>query len=1056
MKNLALLTLIVLLQFPFTTQGQWQEVIIPMGIEKIQSIEDRIYAQARNDIFFSEDQGQNWSALDIGYTTIVIYDMTIDGKNIYLATSNGLLVSEDEGESFQWAYSWFWDSTKGVDVENGYGWSAISKWGDRSGPNRKTPGSEWKLQRGDGIPWSHMSMEGAFADPISPGRTAYFNSTEGNAYVTRDSGENWSSCPYIIESLEIDGVSYAFSQSYYSTNTGLTWNPLALSAKAIIKNPQDEKLILGHDKGGIYLGDPERLKFVGLKNHIITDFSIGENLIYALTEEGQMFHSALSELGNQYPYYHAFQNFDDDVFRNRTYSNLWGGNAGIINGDSTSPQIKTRLVPEITRTGFGRSLAISYGPLDNWSMYVESFNQKWFDKTELFNLQDLFPDFLNPQLASRKIDSLLFYVKLDSTTQPLALKLELEDVLGGKSTYQVRISAQESWQKVVIALSDFSGTFDARKAKFLGLNFDRSLNSAGSKGVLYIDDFYWVESDYQKPSFSFPDEMLAYINEVSFRHFWMAVDSKSKFAWDRQIWNDLISVDAIGFQLSSYIIAHQNGWVQKEKIEERVRHILHFLLYECKHAEDASAAIKEPLKYSSVKGNWAHFLGYDSLGVIGRKDNSTEYSLFSNCLLNASFHAVQEYFQEDDIIKKADSLIRLTDWNFLNREEDGLMYYDWKPETGYSLYYTDFFTEELDLAFLLGVSSPEPSHRLRSNPYHNNCYRKLTCDSGTGEFVYSAPGASFTYFFLQMYAKFDNNSSRYSNTKNALLSDKKYSNEVLAYLEYDHRIWGQTAFEGPDSSGVDTQTGMNISNYHARGAATECRFDEHNDPNGSIAIYGSLSGILHTTQESIAAAEYYFYELDSLFRNDFNYEFWSPIFGFPDAFHLDPEGCDDPEVNILDYNGPWLSVPRFGIDIGPMLMNIDSYLKEKEGEKSLRGYFTLNPYLEDSLIVFETLEGNPDQCSSVTNIQHSLEELKFHFYPNPAKDLVEIEIDANEFLQVELRLIDIRNRLLRAKKIDLISGDNHFQLQLENLPKGLYFIQLENGNYSGIHKIVKN
>jgi len=33
--------------------------------------------------------------------------------------------------------------------------------------------------------------------------------------------------------------------------------------------------------------------------------------------------------------YHPFQNFDDDVDRIKTYSNFFGGDFGIVNGDST-------------------------------------------------------------------------------------------------------------------------------------------------------------------------------------------------------------------------------------------------------------------------------------------------------------------------------------------------------------------------------------------------------------------------------------------------------------------------------------------------------------------------------------------------------------------------------------------------------------------------------------------------------------------------------------------------------------------------------------------------
>ena len=197
--------------------------------------------------------------------------------------------------------------------------------------------------------------------------------------------------------------------------------------------------------------------------------------------------------------------------------------------------------------------------------------------------------------------------------------------------------------------------------------------------------------------------------------------------------------------------------------------------------------------------------------------------------------------------------------------------------------------------------------------------------------MYSAPGASFTYIFYQMYAKYATDTERFQNTRNALYHDSLFTQEVLGYLDYDARIWGNTALQGPDSAGFDVGSNRFISNYHAFGS--DCKYDEHNDPNGTIAIYGGLMGMIHRTQATMELLKYYYDGLDSEFREIYGYEFWSPIFGFPDGFHLNPEASKDTTVNILDYNGPWISIPRFAIDIGPMLMMMDSYLKEKTGSK---------------------------------------------------------------------------------------------------------------------------
>lgn len=1025
--------IIVLIFFPnLNSFGQWTEINAPSAIIEIEQSGNQLFARTSDYLFHSSNQGQTWDTVQIGLQTGFINDLSIDDDTLYLACRRGVVYSIDGGNSFNWQLEWPWDASLSVDVHAGYGWLAITSWGDSSGPNKKEPNTGWRLSRGSGINWGDMSMNHAVADPIASSRVAYLSGV--SSYMTSDSGLTWQASPRVLDAVEFNGQTYAFSQDQYSSDLGNSWQTLQLTGRAFMTNPKNGALLMAHTNKGIYQGTPDDLAFIGLGNHQIIDFASGDSVLYALTNTSRVFALKWSNIFLISPYYHAFQNYDDDVFRTRTYSNLWGGNSGIGDGDSTKSQITSRYSTLVTRTGYGRSKAISYGPLTNWSIYLESIIQNWTDNTQSFNLNNLFPDFLNPALQFRHIDSLVFYTRLDSTQDTLTLNLELQDVIGGKSAYQIDILPDSNWHKISVALNQFQGTFDPTKAKFIGMTFDEALDNDDESGLLYVDDFYWVERSYQKPSFTNPDDMLAYINEVSFRHFWMSVDPVSKFAWDRHIWNDLISVDAIGFQLSSYVIAHQNQWVPRDSIEKRVEHILHYLLNRCQHAADSSMVKANPLQYATVDGNWAHFLDNNTLA---RKDTTTEFSLFSNCLLIAGIHSAQKYFNTISAIdQKADSLIRMTNWNFLYRPNDGLMYYDWKPESGFSQYYTDFFTEELDLAFLLGVSTPEPSHRLPQNPYCNSGYRKFVCfPQSPQQYIYSAPGASFTYFFLQMYGRFDPSSERFINTQNALIEDKRYSQLKLNYLNYDPRIWGQTALEAADSSGYDPILG-NISNYHAFGAG--CRFDTHNGPNGTIAIYGGASGILHTTNSSIELIDYYYNELDSLFRTTYEYEFWSPIFGFPDGFHLDPETSTDSSINILDYNGPWISVPRFGIDIGPMLMNIDSYLKEKQNQSSIRDMFSMHPYLIAELDTFENIF---DKTVGIEEEHFS----QFNIFPNPNPNSGRFSINffspTTEIVQINI--LNLTGKNLKQKSAWASVGMNHQDIELLELAKGIYLLQLK-------------
>ncbi|MCB0707595.1 MAG: T9SS type A sorting domain-containing protein [Saprospiraceae bacterium] len=657
------------------------------------------------------------------------------------------------------------------------------------------------------------------------------------------------------------------------------------------------------------------------------------------------------------PYYHPLQNFDFYVDEVKKFYNFFGGNSGVVN----DVEFELAYDTSETRTNYGRSLKITYEDLDNYSIYVESFERSWFDTSTSFNLKNLFPDFTNAALQNRQIDSIVFFCKLTLDSEPLTLQVKLEDANGGAGTINQLIQPDTQWQRFAFALDDFIGNFDPTIAKLVGLNFDQGLGqNNSSSGVFYLDDIYLVENCFQKPVFSSPEDMMAYLNEISFRYFWMATEPDSKFALDRHVWKDLVSTDAIGFSLSAYVIAHKNGWIDPQLLEGRVEHILTYLLDSCSHATNVDSVINNPLGYVSINGIWAHFLDDKTLA---RKDDETEFSIFSTALLLAGVITAAEYFDSNPtIVAKADSLYRMTNWNFLLRP-DGLMNYDWKPETGFSPFYTDWFSEELDLAFLLGISSPEPANNLAFNPYLLEGYRKPLCLDGN--YVYSAPGANFTYYFLQMYARFDEQTQRFQNSRNALLNDIAFCQNEYETLDYNSLIFGTTACEGPDSAAmviIGTDTSF-ISNYHAYGYC--CKFDQHNTGNGTVACYGSGSAALFLPQEVKDLWSYFYNDLDESFWDEYAYGFWSPIFGMPDAFHLATDSTWDTLVNNLGFRGPWLSTPRFGIDVGPMIMNIDSYLAEAVGNPSVRDYFSSNSLIAGNLSQFDSLVPTDELMSAV-------------------------------------------------------------------------------------------
>jgi hypothetical protein len=74
-------------------------------------------------------------------------------------------------------------------------------------------------------------------------------------------------------------------------------------------------------------------------------------------------------------------------------------------------------------------------------------------------------------------------------------------------------------------------------------------------------------------------------------------------------------------------------------------------------------------------------------------------------------------------------------------------------------------------------------------------------------------------------------------------------------------------------------------------------------------------------------------------------------------------------------------------------------------------------------------------------------------YPNPSKDIIEVEISDN-FNIIEIRITDISCRILKTILTD--TSCNKYHINLSDFKKGLYYIQLMDNDKSVTRKIIKN
>jgi type IX secretion system substrate protein len=87
-----------------------------------------------------------------------------------------------------------------------------------------------------------------------------------------------------------------------------------------------------------------------------------------------------------------------------------------------------------------------------------------------------------------------------------------------------------------------------------------------------------------------------------------------------------------------------------------------------------------------------------------------------------------------------------------------------------------------------------------------------------------------------------------------------------------------------------------------------------------------------------------------------------------------------------------------------------------------------------------------------TGIGEVLSESNVSLYPNPATNLLNIEFKEYSRELIEMEIIDLTGKVVRTGQL----SNNQTTIGLDGLGKGIYFVKLQNGQFSESHKIFIN
>jgi hypothetical protein len=358
------------------------------------------------------------------------------------------------------------------------------------------------------------------------------------------------------------------------------------------------------------------------------------------------------------------------------------------------------------------------------------------------------------------------------------------------------------------------------------------------------------------------------------------------------------SIAAVGFALSCYCVAVENGFMKRVDAIQRTLKTLRFFW------EGPQGKEKDKIGY---KGFFYHFLDMKN----GRRAEKSELSSIDTAFFLAGALSTAQYFnqstkEEREIRRLCNLLYKRVDWKWmLNGKETISM--GWKPESGFLKNRWEGYCEALIL-YVLALGSPTFPIPVKSYQSWTKTYKwKKIYDI---EFLYAGPLSlhhlSHIWIdFRGIQDKFmrDKGINYFENTRRASYIQQQYAiHNPKKFKGYEKNCWGITATDGPGpvSKKVNGKL-VKFYNYKARRVP-------YGPDDGTIAARAAISSLPFAPEIVIPVIGH--------FRT--NYPLMNGKYGFKSSFNpIFKNSTQD-----TDY---WISKNYYSLDQGSIVLMIENY-----------------------------------------------------------------------------------------------------------------------------------
>ncbi len=131
--------------------------------------------------------------------------------------------------------------------------------------------------------------------------------------------------------------------------------------------------------------------------------------------------------------------------------------------------------------------------------------------------------------------------------------------------------------------------------------------------------------------------------------------------------------------------------------------------------------------------------------------------------------------------------------------------------------------------------------------------------------------------------------------------------------------------------------------------------------------------------------------------------------------------------------------------------NYKAYVYGYNGVWSNTQCYTLKASIRSS--TWRTDGSDQDQGEEI-DLEVVFENAGFGLFPNPAMDQVTVEVPLEADGKVSVSILDMSGKTTLAQQKMLTKGENQFTFDISNLPNGVYFVQVRNGEIANTRKLV--